>query len=49
MNQTAYLTPQEYRFQISNQSYKPFDPEIGERRDIETRKTIDMIIYRKQK
>ena len=37
------LTPQEYMFQISNQTVKPFDLEIGEHRDIENSKTIIFI------
>ena len=36
MNPTGYLTPQESMFQISNQSVKPFNLEIGEHRDIES-------------
>ena len=35
MNDTAYLTSQEYMFQISSQSVKPFDLEVDEHRDIE--------------
>ena len=36
MNYTAYLTPQEYMFQIPNQSVKPFNLEVDEHRDIES-------------
>ena len=36
MNHTAYLTPQESMLQISNQSVKPFNLEIGEHSDIES-------------
>ena len=36
MNHTRYLTLQEYMFQISNQSVKPLNLEIGEHRDIES-------------
>ena len=35
MNHTAYLTPQDFMFQISNQSVKSFNLEVGEHRDIE--------------
>ena len=37
MNPTGYLTPQESMFQISNQSVKPFNLEVGEHRDIESK------------
>ena len=33
----GYLTPQKSMFQISNQSIKPLNLEIGEHRDIESR------------
>ena len=36
MNHTAFLTHQESLFQISTQSVKPFNLEIGEHRDIES-------------
>ena len=36
MNHTAYLTLQEQIFQISSQSVKPFNLEVGEHRDIES-------------
>ena len=37
MNPTAYLTPRETIFQISNQSVKSFDLEVSEHRDIESK------------
>ena len=36
MNHTAYLTPQEFMFQNSCQSVKPYNLEVGEHRDIES-------------
>ena len=36
MNHTDYLTLEESMFQISSQSVKPFNLEIGEHRDIES-------------
>ena len=36
MNPTAYLTPPEFMFPISNQSVKPFNLQVGEHRDIES-------------
>ena len=36
MNDSAYLIPQEARFQISRQTVKPFNLEVGEHRDIES-------------
>ena len=41
MNHIDYLTPQASMFQISSQSVKPFNLEIGEHRDIESRNYID--------
>ena len=35
MNHTGYFTSQEFMFQISSQSVKPFDLEVDEHRDIE--------------
>ena len=37
MKHAAYLTPQEFMFQISSQSVKPFELELGEHRDMESK------------
>ena len=38
MNQVDYLTPQKSIFQIPGQSVKPFNLEVGEHRDRESKK-----------